>query len=206
VISKPYCIGVYEVTQEEYEKIHGSNPSTFSAAGVRSGNVEGIDTKRFPVDAIYWNNAVNFCYRLSALPEEAKNGRRYRLPTEAEWEFACRAGQTGPDTMTFASKSIGRTKLVTESQENHFGVCGMRDSLLEWCTDWHAPYSKSRAVDPAGPIDGIQRIMRGAAWSDQPGRPQGAAVRGALSPGITINFEGGGVNGFRVVCDVKLPR
>ena len=105
-ITKPYYLGLYEVTQGEYERVMGTNPSAFSRSGDRSEQVSGQDTSRFPVERVSWEEAVEFCRRLSALPEERAAGRVYRLPTEAEWEFACRAGTTTP--FHFGSQLNGR--------------------------------------------------------------------------------------------------
>ena len=86
-ISRPFWMGVYDVTQEEYQKVMGSNPSTFNS-------VAGQETRRFPVETVSWEEALEFCRKLSETPEEKNAGRVYRLPTEAEWEYACRAGTT----------------------------------------------------------------------------------------------------------------
>ena len=91
-ITKPFYLGVYVVTQAEYEKVMGNNPSYFSAKGDGKDSVKDMDTGQFPVEAVSWDDAVAFCKKLSELPEEKKAGRVYRLPTEAEWEYACRAG------------------------------------------------------------------------------------------------------------------
>jgi formylglycine-generating enzyme required for sulfatase activity/tetratricopeptide (TPR) repeat protein len=92
-ITKAYNIGMHEVTQQQYEKVMGKNPSFFSASGNGHNLVEGVDTKRFPVEQVSWFDACEFCRRLSALPSEKAAGRVYRLPTEAEWEFAGRGLQ-----------------------------------------------------------------------------------------------------------------
>jgi formylglycine-generating enzyme required for sulfatase activity len=89
---KPFFLGIFEVTQREYERIMGVNPSRFSGKGNQSGRVSGMDTTRFPVEGVSWWDAVEFCEKLSALPKEREQGRRFRLPTEAEWDYACRAG------------------------------------------------------------------------------------------------------------------
>ena len=80
-ITKPFCIGVFEVTQQQYQKVMGTNPSRFKGP-------------QNPVEQVSWNDAVEFCRKLSALPAEKSSGYEYRLPTEAEWEYACRAGTT----------------------------------------------------------------------------------------------------------------
>lgn len=88
-ITRSFFIGAYEVTQAEYEQVIGVNPSFFKT-------MPGEDTRRFPVEQVSWNDAQEFCRRLSDLPGEKATGRAYRLPTEAEWEYACRAGTTTP--------------------------------------------------------------------------------------------------------------
>ncbi len=93
-ITMPFYLGMYQVTQAEYERVMGTNPSWFSPGGGGSDRVSGLDTSRFPVESVSWNDAVEFCRKLSALPAERSAGREYRLPTEAEWEYACRAGTT----------------------------------------------------------------------------------------------------------------
>ena len=96
---------------------------------------------------------------------------------------------------------------MTEAKGNPFGIFGMQESMLEWCQDCYGPYPKTQAAaDPVGLVEGQKRVLRGAAWSDQPGRPQGAAIRAPMPPGITIHFQNGNVVGFRIVCDVKLPQ
>src|SRR5262245_5903547 len=91
-ISKPFYLGVYEVTQAEFQKVMGTNPSSFASSGSNAAKVRGMDTTRFPVDSVTWTEAKTFCEKLSALPAEKGARRVYRLPTEAEWEYACRAG------------------------------------------------------------------------------------------------------------------
>ena len=94
-ITKPFYLGMYVVTQEEYQRVMGTNPSEFSATGKGKDKVAGQDTKRFPVEKVSWDDAVEFCRKLSDMPEEKAAGRMYRLPSEAQWEYACRAGSTG---------------------------------------------------------------------------------------------------------------
>jgi formylglycine-generating enzyme required for sulfatase activity len=93
-ITKPFYLGVYTVTQAQFKEVTGKNPSAFSATGWGKGKVKGLDTGDFPVECVSWHDAARFCARLSALPAERGAGRKYRLPTEAEWEYACRAGTT----------------------------------------------------------------------------------------------------------------
>ena len=95
-ITRPFYMGMYTVTQAEYEEVMGQNPSYFSATGDGKDKVAGMDTRQFPVEMVTWNDAVEFCRKLSQLPAEQQAGRVYRLPTEAEWEYSCRAGTTTP--------------------------------------------------------------------------------------------------------------
>ena len=93
-ITRPFFLSITEVTQQQYETVMGKNPSSFSPAGEHATIVAGANTSDFPVESVSWEDAVEFCRRLANLPEEKAAGRTYRLPTEAEWEYACRAGST----------------------------------------------------------------------------------------------------------------
>ena len=105
-ITKPFWLGTCEVTQEEYQRVMGTNPSEFSVTGKRKDKVGGQDTKRFPVENVSWEDAVEFCRKLSAMPEEKVAGRAYRLPSEAQWEYACRAGSTGQYSFSSRNNAI----------------------------------------------------------------------------------------------------
>ena len=94
-ITQPFYLGVYDVTQGEYQRITGTNPSEFSATGKHKDKVAGQDTSRFPIEGVSWDDSAEFCRKLSELPAEKAASRRYRLPTEAQWEYACRAGNAG---------------------------------------------------------------------------------------------------------------
>ncbi len=94
-ITRPFYLGMYPVTQEEYQRVMGASPSEFSTTGKSKDKVAGQDTKRFPVETVSWSDSDEFCSRLSEMAEEKSAGRRYRLPSEAQWEYACRAGSTG---------------------------------------------------------------------------------------------------------------
>jgi formylglycine-generating enzyme required for sulfatase activity len=126
-IRKDYYLGVYEVTQAQYEKVMGKNPSYFQGAVVGNQNAD------LPVDKVSWDDAVEFCKKLSDLPEEKKAGRLYRLPTEAEWEYACRAGSKTaysfddeegllPEYGWFRSNSSDRTHTVGLLEANAWGL------------------------------------------------------------------------------------
>ncbi len=185
-ISRAFYLGVYPVTQQEYQRVMGSNPSHFRHGGPGAPLVSAIDTSSFPVERISWDDAQAFCRKLSALPEEAQAGRVYRLPTEAEWEYACRAGTTmvfhfgnslssdranidgkrpeGDDALP--GRSLERTCAVGSYPANAFGLHDMHGNVWEWCADWFEEtyYERSPGRDPAGPTTGFRRVLRGGSW------------------------------------------
>jgi formylglycine-generating enzyme required for sulfatase activity len=168
-ISKDYYLGVYEVTQAQYEKVMGKNPSSFPVAKVGNENAD------LPVENVSWNDAVEFCKKLSDLPEEKKAGREYRLPTEAEWEYGCRAGSKTayafddeegllPEYGWFNRKSSGRTHTVGLLEPNAWGLYDMHGNVWEWCSDRYGDYPKGAVSDPSGPKEGSYRVIRGGCW------------------------------------------
>ncbi len=185
-ITRAFYLGVYEVTQQEYERVMGKNPSAFSHGGRYREQVSGLDTRRFPVERVSWNDAVEFCRRLSALPGERSAGRQYRLPTEAEWEYACRAGTTTPfhfgsvldgrqancngnyphpDDIGTTGPYLERPTTVGSYNANAFGLFDMHGNVSEWCADWFEWYYEgSHTEDPTGPESGSGRAFRGGSW------------------------------------------
>ena len=186
-ITRPFYLGVYVVTQGEYQRVMGTNPSEFSVAGKEKDKIAGQDTRRFPVEHVSWDEAVEFCRKLSQLPEEKAAGRTYRLPSEAEWEYACRAENAGrwcfsaepsPFPVRILKSSCWREygwlcdnsgmtiHAVGGRRPNAWGLYDMYGNVFEWCQDWYGPeyYSKSAADDPAGPPSGSDRVIRGGAW------------------------------------------
>jgi formylglycine-generating enzyme required for sulfatase activity len=170
-ISRPFYLGVYEVTQEEYQRVVGHNPSRY--LGLRQ-----------PVEQVSWDDAVAFCQKLSR-----QEGVRYRLPTEAEWEYACRAGTT---TRTYLGYAVslsaanirgGQTLPVGQYAPNPFGLFDLYGNVWEWCADWYSEdyYRHAPRADPQGPTQGEKRILRGAGWFDGPGtrEPTDRRVRSA---------------------------
>jgi hypothetical protein len=156
----PFSIGVYEVSQEHYEAVMGTNPS----------NTKGV---RNPVETVSWDDAVAFCLKLSALPAEKAARRVYRLPTEAEWEYACRAGTTTEysfgdderqlvDYAWFDDNSGARNHPVGQKKPNGFGLYDMHGNVREWCSDAYAGYG------------GRTMVLRGGSWSGSDGRCRSA--------------------------------
>ena len=171
-IGKDYYLGVTEVTQGQYEKVMGTNPSYF-----RGNKVQG-ESSNHPVEQVSWEDAVEFCKKLSDLPEEKKGGRVYRLPTEAEWEYACRAGSKAAYSFGANSKSLGdyawfgensgrQTHPVGEKKANAWGLYDMHGNVWELCSDWYGEYPKGAVSDPSGPNEGSYRVIRGGGWNDE---------------------------------------
>jgi formylglycine-generating enzyme required for sulfatase activity len=168
-IGKDYYLGVTEVTQGQYEKVMGTNPSYFQKRVIRKS-----DSSMYPVEQVSWEDAVEFCKKLSDLPEEKKAGRVYRLPTEAEWEYACRAGSKAAYSFGANSKTLGDyawfgensggQNLVGEKKANAWGLYDMHGNVWEWCSDWYGVYPKGSVSDPSGPSEGSVRVNRGGSW------------------------------------------
>ena len=201
-ITKPFYLGVTEVTQEQYERVMGANPSKFSRSGEYSERVSGQETSRFPVETVSWEDAVEFCRKLSALSAEQSAGRVYRLPTEAEWEFACRAGTMTPYHFgtqlngreancdgnypygtTTKGTYLKRPATVGSYGANGFGLYDMHGNVWEWCSDWRdsAYYANSPVDDPTGPTSGSYRVFRGGCWIFSAGFCR-SAFRGGSTP------------------------
>ena len=186
-ISKDYYLGVTEVTQGQYEKVMGTNPSYFQKRVIRKS-----DSSMYPVEQVSWEDAVEFCKRLSDLPEEKAASRVYRLPTEAEWEYACRAGSKTAYSFGEGSKSLGdyawfdgnsntQTHPVGEKKANAWGLYDMHGNVWEWCSDWYGEYPKGAVSDPVGPREGSYRVGRGGSWSDGAALCR-SALRGRSDP------------------------
>ena len=148
-LTKPYYIGKYEVTQEQWEAVMGDNPS---------------DTKwaKLPVTDLSWEDCKEFIKKLNA-----KTNGGYRLPTESEWEYACRGGTTTAysfgDSLTKSDANIndGDYVAVGSYKPNAFGLYDMHGNVWEWCEDWHGEYPSFAVTDPKGAASGRHRVLRG---------------------------------------------
>ncbi|MFG0251725.1 MAG: SUMF1/EgtB/PvdO family nonheme iron enzyme [Phycisphaerales bacterium JB038] len=197
-LTKPFYMALTEVTQTQYQEVMGTNPSKFPG-------------KRTPVQNVAWADAVAFCEKLSE-----REGRTYRLPTEAEWEYACRAGTTTPfafgetiddSQVNFDAKVVygegtrgvyrARPVAADGMAPNAWGIIGMHGNVQEWCADWYDQryYAKSPKVDPKGPGSGRLRAMRGGNYVAHPQYCRSAHRFGA-SPGHKFMSMG-----FRVVLE-----
>lgn len=169
-ITQDFYLGATEVTQVQYQTVMGSNPSFY-----QGDEVEG-DSSQHPVETVSWHDAVEFCKRLSELPGEKQAGRVYRLPTEAEWEYACRAGTEFSENFGFEcsefgeyawhqENALGRTHPVGKKKPNPWGLHDMFGNVREWCLDWHGLYPNQAVKDPMGPANGTSRVYRGGSFN-----------------------------------------
>ena len=216
-LSRSFYMGIYEVTQGQYQQIMQANPSSFTKAGLLGDTAEQLDVSQLPVENVTWYGALEFCRRLSHRASEKEAGRVYRLPTEAEWEYACRAGTTtvfnfgdslsseqanfnGNFPFGNADKAVflNRTTTVGSYPPNAFGLYDMHGNLHEWCLDKFDRdyYSRSPDEDPAGPEKGTSPVIRGGDWYSD-GRDCRSAFRYADLPEGTFYALG-----FRVVCEL----
>jgi formylglycine-generating enzyme len=214
-ITKPFCLGTREVTQQQFKNVMGYNPSFFSKEGTarpgesyqadsqpagRKANVPA-DTSNYPVENVSWHEAVEFCRRLSDWRGE--QGRSYRLPTEAEWEYACRGGISGkpyifgdaiePLLANFGGR-IGTTCEVGSYKPNGFGLYDMHGNVHEWCLDWYDKdyYANSPSKDPQGPaVAGTDRVYRSSCLGCAAEKCRSACRRSKVPGGrhFTIGFR-----------------
>lgn len=195
-LTRPFYMAVAPVTQAQYQKVMGKTPSYFARH------------PDHPVESVTWRDAEQFCARMAAIAEEESHGRRYRLPTEAEWEYACRAGtrtaynvgaRLGPEHATFAPPGVGgrggKTASVGTHPVNPWGLADMHGNVQEWVQDWYDEfyYGSSRPADPGGPPTGSMKVVRGGCWA-MPAPDCRSAMRRAHSPETPANTIG-----FRVV-------
>ncbi len=201
-LTRGFYLGVFPVTQDEYQQVADNNPSRFAGAGRR------------PVEQVNWFDAVNFCNRLSEREQISPyytidgeqvrigGGEGYRLPAEAEWEYACRAESTtrwwfGDDESRLGEfawnneNSENTTHPVGEKPANAWGLHDVHGNVFEWCQDWFGKYSSDSQTDPTGPQSGRGRVLRGGSWGSFP-RFCRSAIRDLFDPGDRYGI------GFRV--------
>jgi formylglycine-generating enzyme required for sulfatase activity len=155
-LTKPFYMGKYEVTQEQWFEIMGGNPSKEKG-------------RMLPVTNVSWNDCQDFIKKLNA-----KTNGGYRLPTEAEWEYACRAGTTTkysvgdkitPKDANYRDSKIGEPVAVGSYKPNAFGLYDMHGNVWEWCEDWKVDYQAGAVTDPKGPATGERRVLRGGSFN-----------------------------------------
>jgi formylglycine-generating enzyme required for sulfatase activity len=170
VTVKGFYLGVHAVTQEQWQGVMGNNPSEFKG------------DKRLPVDSVSWHDCQDFIRKL-----RDQDKKPYRLPTEAEWEYACRAGSTtafhfgetvstdqanynGNFTYGNGKKGVYRAKTVVVGSfpANAWGLHDMHGNVWQWCQDWHGGYAVKDVADPQGPKTGKNRVLRGGSWASNP--------------------------------------
>jgi formylglycine-generating enzyme required for sulfatase activity len=191
-ISRSFYLGKFQVTQEQWEAVMGANPSHFKGA-------------KNPVDRVSWEACQTFIKKLNE--KFASSGVAFGLPTEAEWEYACRAGSNSrygfgereaglADYGWFAGNSDGTTHPVGQKKPNAWGLYDMHGNVWEWCADWYDAdyYKTSPAVDPPGPTAVTSRVLRGGSWAD-PAPYCRSACRYCLPPWFCVYCYG-----VRVVC------
>jgi formylglycine-generating enzyme required for sulfatase activity len=197
-LSKGFYMATTEVTQGQWKAVMGTEPW--------KGQTFAQENADHAASYISWEDATEYCRQLSQ-----KEGKPYRLPTEAEWEYACRGGTT--TVYSFGNDAAGLKDYawfydnaydvgeryahpVGQKRANAFGLYDMHGNVYEWCSDWYDEdyYGKSPSVDPKGPTSGSSRVLRGGSWYDNAQYCR-SADRGRLAP--TVRYYG---SGFRVVC------
>ncbi len=183
-ITKGFYLGKYEVTQRQWKAVTGANPSFCNEALMKR------DTADFPVDQVSYPDVLQFC-------DKVKQGRglALRAPTEAEWEYACRAGTTTPSWMGPIPRDNqgrfldGHQDPVGTYLANPFGLFDVVGNVWEWCSDIYGPFTKEPAQDPVGQKSGPYRVMRGGPWNDQWG-PRRSAFRLKLPENLAWSRHG----------------
>ena len=171
-LTNGFWLGKHEVTQTQWEKVMGSNPSYFKGAN-------------HPVEAVSWNDVTSFCEKLTEQERAAGRlpaGMAYQLPTEAQWEYACRAGTNTVyafgDGLTSAQANISggpsETTDVGKYPTNAWGFHDMHGNVWEWCADWYGNYPAGAVRDPLGPLVGSNRVGRGGSWGSTADRARSA--------------------------------
>jgi formylglycine-generating enzyme required for sulfatase activity len=184
-LTKPFYMGKYVVTQEQWFEIMGENPSENKG-------------RMLPVTNVSWENCQGFIKKLNA-----KTDGGYRLPTEAEWEYACRAGTTTafsfgdritPKDANYRDSVIGKSITVGSYKPNAFGLCDMHGNVWEWCEDWLGDYPSGAVTDPRGPAKGQYRVLRGGSFGHNVLFARSSTRNLRVSPTVRVNY----FHGFRL--------
>jgi formylglycine-generating enzyme required for sulfatase activity len=195
-ITRPFYLAKYPVTQEQYQTLMKNNPSWFQAGKLFE---KGQDTKRFPVEYVSWDEAQAFCKKMR---ENDKHGRKFRLPSEAEWEYACRAGTktayfSGDDERDlgeyawFVDNAESRTHEVGTRRPNPWGLYDMLGNVYQWCEDYYGPYEGLEKQNPlrSAKHSEERRVQRGGSWASNAGLCR-AAYRSHSAPTVRLNALG----------------
>ncbi len=216
-LTQAFYLGRCEVTQRQYQELMGANRSHFSSGGAGKAAVKDLATRQFPVEMVSWFDVVDFCNKLSEKEQrpayylrdgeavKVLGGTGYRLPTEAEWEYACRAGTTtrwsfGDNELDlathgwFRSNSAGLTHRVGELPANPFGLHDLHGNVWEWCSDLYGGYAAEAVSDPTGPTAGSGRVLRGGACDSV------ASYCRSAYRDVDVPLRRYGLDGFRVCC------
>ncbi len=184
-LTKVFFLGATDVTQAQWTALMGNNPSVFKG-----------DTQ--PVERVSWSDVMGFCEKLNARERAAGRlpaGYVYTLPTEAQWEYACRAGTSTPhagdlDALAWYSPNSGNTTHpVATKQPNAWGLYDMNGNVSQWCLDRFGSYPGGAVTDPVGPTSGSARILRGGGWNGDSAACRSAA-RVSTAPNVRYNREG----------------
>jgi formylglycine-generating enzyme required for sulfatase activity len=199
VTVSPFYLGKYQVTQAQWQAVMGTTVKQQRDKEHKDWPLcgEGND---YPMYYVSWDEAQEFCRRLSQ-----QTGKTYRLPTEAEWEYACRAGSTGDyagnlNAMAWYGNNSGsKMHPVGQQKANAFGLFDMHGNVWEWCQDWYGGYSSDDQSDPTGPAKGEFRVVRGGSWLSV-GASCRSAYRNRDAPGVRDD-----IIGLRVVQSARTP-
>ena len=197
-ITKPFYIGVYEVTQSQWERVMGTTVRQQRDKDNRSWYLYG-EGSSYPIYYVSWDEAIGFCEELSRM-----TGEKYRLPTEADWEYACRAGtetkyywgnndEEAENYAWYGDTAATGTHEVGCKQPNAWGLYDMSGNVWEWCNDWYGIYPEEEQKDPKGPQSGVTRLLRGGGWTDTPEALRNSFRGGRIPDGRGVN------SGFRPV-------
>ena len=179
-LTKPFYMGKHEVTQEQWEAVMGKNPSSTKGA-------------KLPVTDVSWEDCQEFIKKLN---ENTKGG--YRLPTEAEWEYACRAGTTTAYSFgenitakdaNYRDSNIFEPVAVGSYKSNAFGLYDMHGNVWEWCEDWYGEYPSVTVTDPKGRATGEHRVLRGGSFGNGASEAR-SSLRSYLTPTYRVNYVG----------------